>query len=87
MKTLITTILLTAIIITQAYSQGADIRGKEFFIGLTLNPAQTKISLTDINSDLTSKSKFTVSGSADFGYYFSKYIGLGTGLKYSSYKI
>jgi hypothetical protein len=57
------------------------------FVGLRLGPSQSKI----INkgtlsvSELLSTKKNTFSGSLEFGYFFSKFIGFSTGLGFGSY--
>ncbi len=88
-------ILLTVFLIIcyqyEAFSQETDIStGKQpgLFVGLSLGPSQSHI----INegtlsvSELLSSKKNSFSGSVEIGYFFSKYIGLSSGIGFISYK-
>ena len=70
------------------FAQGGDsIRGKGLYIGLSLEPANTLITNNGISSvaGIISGKAITFGGTVEFGYNFSKYFGLSTGIGYSSY--
>ena len=86
-------ILLILIILSATqyalFSQGSDsIRSKGLFVGLSLGTAQTQIvnQGSSAVSEIVSNKGNAFSGSAEVGYYFSRYIGLSTGIGYSTYK-
>lgn len=58
------------------------------FVGLSLGPSQTQITNegTFSGSNVLSNKMNTFFGSAEIGYFFSDYIGLSSGVSYSSYK-
>jgi hypothetical protein len=71
------------------FSQGNDsIRGKGLFAGISLGPTQTQVlnEGTSAVSDIVSGNGNSFSGVAEVGYFFSKYIGLSSGIGFSSYK-
>jgi hypothetical protein len=75
----------------QAFSQGTDFSERNkpsFFLGLSIIPSKSKIVYTDNTSiaGLQSNGDFAVSGSLDAGIYFARFIGISTGIGYSSYK-
>ena len=58
------------------------------FVGLSLGPSQSHIiNIGTLSvSELLSSKKTSFFGSVEFGYFFSKYIGLSSGIGYFSYK-
>jgi hypothetical protein len=70
------------------FAQGGDsIRGKGLYLGLSLEPSQ---SLITNNGDASvagifSEKAITYGGSVEFGYFFTRHLGLSTGIGYSSY--
>ena len=75
----------------EAYSQKTDtIKTKKpgFFFGFSLGPSQTNIKSVGTNSiaKLNCTSQNAYFGSVEFGYLFSKYLGLSSGINYVSYK-
>jgi hypothetical protein len=57
------------------------------FVGLSFGPAQSQIinTATSSVSGLNTGKKFSFFGTAEVGYFFSKNIGLSTGIGFSSY--
>ena len=87
-------VILTVILIFcsrhDIYSQGTDInQGKQpgIFVGFSLGPSQSQIinEGTMSVSELLSSKKNSFFGSAEIGYFFSKYIGLSSGIGFISY--
>ena len=73
------------------FSQEADstrIKKPGLFVGLSLGSSQTHIANEGILSvaDLYSDKQNAFGGSLEIGYFFSKSIGLSSGIGYSSYK-
>lgn len=69
-------------------AQGGDsIRGKGLYLGLSLEPSQSLINNHGILSvaGIVSENAITFGGSVEFGYIFSRYFGLSTGIGYGSY--
>jgi len=60
---------------------------KQWFIGVSGGPAQTKIAnrVTSVISGTVTKKEISYSLSVDAGYFFSKYFGLSTGIGLSPY--
>lgn len=88
-------VLLAAFILIcfqfEIYSQEADslrINKPGLYVGLSFGPSQTQITNEGLFSgaELQSDKQSSFTGSAEVGYYFSKYIGLSSGIGYSSYK-
>jgi hypothetical protein len=89
-KTISSFIIMMILLPCKSYSQGTDIMARKqnhFYIGFNLSPVQTSLfndgALT--NNDVISNKKSSFSGAIEAGYSFSKYIGISTGLGYSSY--
>lgn len=63
------------------YQQGA-------YWGLSVGPTQSAITYEGIptNINLTATKKYATLGSLELGYFFSKYVGMSTGLGYVSYR-
>lgn len=82
---------LIMITINDGYSQGTDLSRNNkpsFYVGISLVPALSEIvylGTTGI-SETQSKGSFTFSGSLDAGYFFSKYIGISSGIGFISFK-
>ena len=85
---ILSTALLLITVHSALFAQGGDsIRGKKLFIGLGLEPTQSLIKNHGTSSieAITSDKSATFNGSAEIGYFFSKYIGLSSGIGFSSY--
>ena len=72
------------------YSQEADstVVKPGLFVGLRLGSSQTTISNEGLLSvaNLVSNSQNSFGGSLEIGYFFSKSIGISSGISFSSYK-
>ena len=73
------------------YSQESDsvrVKGPGLFVGFSFGPSQTQITNegTYSGSELQSTKQTSFSGSAEVGYYFTKYFGLSSGIGFNSYK-
>jgi hypothetical protein len=86
-------ILILALLIIAStrmlFAQGGDsIRGKGLFLGLSLEPSQSLITNNGDGSvaGIVSEKAITYGGSVEFGYFFSRHIGLSTGIGFSSYR-
>jgi len=80
-----------ACFVNEGHSQSKDSIKKAkpgFYIGVSLAPTQTNIKNTGSLSisNLVSTSQSAFSGSVEAGYFFSKFLGVSTGLSYISYK-
>lgn len=76
---------------TEILAQWTSIRRDQkpgLFIGFNLGPSQTQIinEGTLSSSGLLSKKMSVFSGSTEIGYFFSKYIGISSGIGFDSYK-
>ncbi len=87
-------ILFTLLLITflhyGLFAQGGDSissRGKELFFGLSLGPTRSLIKNNGTSSieSITSDKVNAFDGAAEVGYFFSRYIGLSSGIGFSSY--
>ena len=77
--------------LNEAHSQVKDtIKRKKpgFFVGFSIGPSQTNIKNvgTLSISKLSSNAQNAYFGSVEFGYFFSNYFGLSSGINYVSYK-
>jgi len=88
-------VLLSALLLIcfqfKIYSQETDslrVNKPGLFVGLSFGPSQTQITNEGLFSgaELQSDKQSSFTGSAEVGYYFSKNIGLSSGIGYSSYK-
>ena len=84
-------LFLLACFVNEGHSQSKDSIKKAkpgFYIGVSLAPTQTNIKNTGSLSisNLVSTSQSAFSGSVEAGYFFSKFLGVSTGLSYISYK-
>ena len=84
-------LFLLVCFVNEGHSQSKDSIKKAkpgFYIGVSLAPTQTNIKNTGSLSisNLVSTSQSAFSGSVEAGYFFSKYLGVSTGLSYISYK-
>ena len=88
-------ILLTVFLIicyqNEVYSQETDISTENqsgMFVGISLGPSQSHIMNvgTLSVSELLSFKKNSFFGSVEFGYFFSEYIGLSSGISFISYR-
>ncbi len=84
-------IFLIIISSNEIYAQGTNINRIEksgFFVGLSIIPGQSQI----VNDGIVSGNKLTsvkmgaFSGSVETGYFFSKLIGISSGIGFTSYK-
>ncbi len=90
----VTQIILTALLLTgsqyESYSQEADssVVKPGLFVGLSLGPSQTSISNEGTLSveNLVSDSQNSFGGSLEIGYFFSKSVGVSSGLGFTSCK-
>ena len=84
-------VLLIILIIVSGrslFAQGGDsIRGKGLYFGLSLEPSQSLITNNGSAAvaGIVSEKAITFGVSLEFGYNFSRHIGLSTGIGYSSY--
>lgn len=83
---------LILLILFQTNSQSQSVNNESgsqnhWFIGITGGPAQTDISIdgTSVISGIVMTRKNSFSISVDAGYFFSKYVGLSTGVGLSPY--
>jgi hypothetical protein len=81
---------LCSLVFQNGYAQGTDSRKKtvkegKMYIGITLDPVQTKISNEDFSSVLNIKKGNSLNFACIFGYFFSSKAGLTIGAGYSSY--
>lgn len=91
---IITQIILIAFLLTgsqyKCYSQQADstVVKPGLFVGLSLGPSQTTISNEGTLSvaNLVSNSQNSFGGTLEIGYFFSKSIGVSSGLAFTSYQ-
>ena len=77
--------------VNEGHSQSKDSIKKVkpgFYIGVSLEPTQTTIKNTGTLSisNMVSTSQNAFSGSVEAGYFFSKYLGVSSGINYISYK-
>jgi hypothetical protein len=84
-------LFLVVCIVNQGHSQTKDTIKKKkpgFYLGVSIGPSQTTIKNTGTASisNLISTSQSAFFGSVEAGYFFSKYLGLSSGIRYISYK-
>ena len=84
-------LFLVVCFVNQGHSQTTDTVKKKkpgFYVGISIGPSQTTIKNTGTSaiSNLISTSQSAFSGSVEAGYFFSKYLGLSTGISYILYK-
>jgi hypothetical protein len=84
-------LFLVVCFVNQGYSQTKDTIKKKkpgFYVGMSFGPSQTTIKNTGTSSivNLVSNSQSAFFGSVEAGYFFSKYLGLSSGIRYVSYK-
>ena len=85
-------LFLAVCFVNQGYSQTKDTIKKKkqpgFYVGVSIGPSQTNIKNTGTSSiaNLVSNSQSAFFGSMEAGYFFSKYLGLSSGIRYVSYK-
>jgi hypothetical protein len=77
--------------VNQGHSQTKDTIKKKkpgFYVGVNIGPSQTTIKNTGTASiaNLVSTTQSAFFGSVEAGYFFSKYLGLSSGIRYISYK-
>jgi hypothetical protein len=79
-------IFTEALIFSQDIYSG-EVKRPELYIGINFGPSKNRIINEGIFSlaGLSSNNRNTVSGSFELGFFFSKSIGLSTGLGYESY--
>lgn len=82
-------VLVVIVSQTRLFSQENDsIRSKGLFVGLSLEPSRSQIintgssSVTGIASDKAN----TFGASAEVGYFFSRYIGVSSGIGFNTFK-
>jgi hypothetical protein len=65
----------------------SDNKQPGLFFGIGLQPSLSQVRNLGVQygSDLSSTRKLVLSGTLEFGYFFSKYFGISSGLNYSSY--
>ena len=73
------------------FSQGTDITSERhlgMFIGISSGPSQSKIINEGTSSiaNLMSVKKYSFFGSMEIGYFFSRYLGLTSGIGFNPYK-
>ena len=89
-KQIIITILLISLSFCTAWSQETVPVTRKvpgLFYGFSVGPSQTKIENTgSIYDSLHNNKMNSVFATAEIGYFFSKYIGISSGLGYASYK-
>jgi len=71
------------------FAQGGDsIREKRLYLGLSLEPSQSLITNKGNESvaGLVSAKAITFGGSVELGYFFSRHIGLSSGIGYRSFR-
>ena len=74
----------------KTFAQGTDmsnVKRQSLFIGISLKPSQTHIinDGTSSVSKMLSSTRSSVSGSVEFGYFFSRYFGLSSEIGLNSY--
>ena len=84
-------LFLVVCFVKQGHSQTTDTIKKKktgFYVGVSIGPSQTNIKNTGTASisNLISNSQSAFFGSVEAGYFFSKYLGLSSGIRYISYK-
>ena len=84
-------LFLVVCFVNQGHSQTKDTIKKKkpgFYVGVSIGPSQTNIENTGTASiaNLVSTSQNAFFGSVEAGYFFSKYLGLSSGIRYISYK-
>jgi Outer membrane protein beta-barrel domain len=84
-------LFLVVCFVNQGHSQVTDTIKKKkpgYYFGLSIGPSQTNIKNagTASISNLVSTSQSAFFGSVEAGYFFSKYLGLSSGVRYISYK-
>jgi len=84
-------LFLVVCFVNQGHSQTTDTVKKKkpgFYVGVSIGPSQTTIKNTGTStiSNLISNSQSAFFGSVEAGYFFSKHLGLSSGIKYISYK-
>lgn len=88
---ILATVLLIFFADAVIFSQGTDISsGKQsrFYVGINLGPSQTHIINEGIDSiaGLNSNKRNSFFASLEFGYMYSKFVGISSGLSYTPYK-
>ncbi|MEI6049820.1 MAG: outer membrane beta-barrel protein [Bacteroidota bacterium] len=87
-------VLLTALIVIysqhEVFSQDVDssaFKRQGMFVGFSLAPSQSQIvnAIPLAVSDHISDKKYSFPGSVEFGYFFSKFFGLSSGIGFNSY--
>lgn len=91
MKHILLTVLVVICCHNEIFSQwtrNSRDRKPGLFVGFNLGPSQTQIinEGTLSGSGLLSKKMNAFSGSTEIGYFFSKYIGISSGIGFDSYK-
>jgi len=89
-RQVLTCVILLIFYLQPGFSQGkvsSDSKQPGLFFGIGLEPSLSQVKNLGVqySSDLTSTKKFALSGSLEFGYSFSRYFGISSGLSYSSY--
>ena len=84
-------LFLVVCFVNEGHSQSKDtIKRKKpgFYIGVSFGPSQTTIKNTGTLSisNMVSTSQSAFSGSFEAGYFFSKFLGVSSGINYISYK-
>lgn len=84
-------LFLVVCFVNEGHSQVKDSIKKtkpRFYIGVSIEPSQTTIKNTGTLSisNLVSTSQSAFSGSVEAGYFFSKFLGVSTGISYISFK-
>ena len=84
-------LFLVVCFVKQGHSQTTDTIKKKktgFYVVVSIGPSQTNIKNTGTASisNLISNSQSAFFGSVEAGYFFSKYLGLSSGIRYISYK-
>ena len=85
-------LILVMLIVTSSrilFAQGGDsILEKRLYVGLSLEPSQSRITNNGNESvvGIVSAKAITFGGSVELGYFFSKHIGLSSGIGYRSFR-
>jgi len=84
-------LFLVVCFVNEGNSQTTDTIKKKkpgFYVGVSIGPSQTTIKNTGTSSisNLASNSQSAFFGSVEAGYFFSKNLGLSSGIRYISYK-